>query len=48
MHDKRMHLKDVNGKEVSISVDVVGTMEELLEGENPCRGSPKQHMVLCP
>jgi hypothetical protein len=48
VHDKRMHLKDVNGKEVSISVNVVGTMKELLEGENPCRGSPKPHMVLCP
>jgi hypothetical protein len=29
-------------------VDVVGTMEELLEGEDPCRGSPKPHMVLSP
>jgi hypothetical protein len=48
VHDKRMHLKDVNGMEVSISVDVVGTMKELLEGENPCHGSPKPHMVLCP
>jgi hypothetical protein len=38
----------VNGKEVSISVDVVGTMKELLENEDPCRGSPKPHMVLCP
>jgi hypothetical protein len=48
VHDKRMHLKDVNGVEVSISVDLVGTMKELLEGEDPCRGSPKPHMVLCP
>ncbi len=48
VHDKCMHLKDVYGKEVSISVDVVGTMKELLEGEDPCRGSPKPHMVLCP
>jgi hypothetical protein len=48
VHDKRMHLRDVNGKEVSISVDVVGTMKELLENEDPCRGSPKPHMVLCP
>jgi hypothetical protein len=23
-------------------------MKELLEGEDPCRGSPKPHMVLCP
>jgi hypothetical protein len=43
-----MHLRDVNGKEVSISVDVVGTMKELLEDEDPCRGSLKPHMVLCP
>jgi hypothetical protein len=48
LHDKPMHLKDVNGMEVSISVDVVDTMKELLEGEDPCRGSPKPHMVLCP
>ncbi|MFN9939780.1 MAG: hypothetical protein ACK56I_09940 [bacterium] len=48
VHDKRMHLQDVDGKEISISVDVVGTMKELLEGEDPCRGSPKPHMVLCP
>jgi hypothetical protein len=48
MHDKRMHLRDVNGMEVSISVDVVDTMKELLEGEDPCRGSPKPHMVLSP
>ncbi len=48
VHDKRMHLRDVNGMEVSISVDVVGTMKELPEGEDPCRGSPKPHMVLSP
>ncbi len=48
VHDKRMHLRDVNGKEVSISIDMVGTMKELLEDEDPCRGSPKPHMVLCP
>ncbi len=36
VHDKRMHLRDVNGKEVSIAVDVVGTMKELLENEDPC------------
>ncbi len=47
VHDKRMHLRDVN-EEVSISVDVVGTMKELLEDEDPCRGSLKPHMVLCP
>ena len=27
---------------------MVGTMKELLENEDPCRGSPKPHMVLCP
>jgi hypothetical protein len=43
-----MHLRDVNGMEVSISVDVVDTMKELLEGEDPCRGSPRLHMVLSP
>ena len=48
VHDKRMHLRDVNGMEVSISVDVVDTMKELLEGEDSCRGSPKPHMVLSP
>jgi hypothetical protein len=48
VHDKRMHLRDVNGMEVSISVNVVDTMKELLEGEDPCRGSPKPHMVLSP
>ncbi len=48
MHDKRMHLRDVNGKEVSISVDMVGTMKKLLEGEDPHHDSPKPHMVLCP
>jgi hypothetical protein len=30
-----MHLRDVNGTEVSISVDVVDTTKELLEGEDP-------------
>jgi hypothetical protein len=48
VQDERMHFRDVNGKEVSIAVDVVGTMKELLENEDPCRGSPKPHMVLCP
>ena len=38
----------MNGKEVSIAMDMVGTMKELLENEDPCRGSPKPHMVLCP
>ncbi len=48
LHDKRMHLRDVNGKEVSISVDVVDTTKELLEGEDSLRGSQKPHMVLSP
>ncbi len=48
VHDKRMHLPDVNGTEVSISVDVVDTMKELLEGEDFLRGSQKPHMVLSP
>jgi hypothetical protein len=48
VHDKRMHLRDVNGMEVSISVDVVDTTKELLEGEDSLRGSPKPHMVLSP
>ncbi len=48
VHNKRMHLRDVNGMEVSISVDVVDTAKELLEGEDSCRGSPKPHMVLSP
>ncbi len=33
IHDKRMHLRDVNGTEVSITVDLVDTTKELLEGE---------------
>jgi hypothetical protein len=43
-----MHLRDVNGMEVSISVDVVDTTKELLEGEDSLRSSPKPHMVLSP
>jgi hypothetical protein len=48
VHDKRIHFRDMNGTEVSIAVDVVSTMEELLVNENPCHGLPKPHMVLCP
>ncbi len=48
VHDKRMHLRDVNGMEVSITVDVVDTTGELLEGEDSLLGSPKPHMVLTP
>jgi hypothetical protein len=47
VHDKRMHLRDVNGMEVSISVDVVDTTKELLEGDS-LGGSQKPHMVLSP
>jgi hypothetical protein len=43
-----MHLRDVNGREVSITVDVVNTMRELLEGEDSHLGVPKPHMVLTP
>ncbi len=48
VHDKRMHLRDVNRTEVSITVDVVNTTKELLEGEDSLHGSPKPHMVLTP
>ncbi len=48
VHDKRMHLRDVNRTEVSITVDVVDTTKELLEGEDSLLGSHKPHMVLTP
>ncbi len=48
VHDKRMHLRDVNGKEVSITVHVVDTARELLAGENPPPGVLGPHMVLTP
>ncbi len=48
VHDKRMHLRDVNGKEVSITVDVVDTTKELLVGEDPPPGMLRPHMVLTP
>ncbi len=48
MHDKRLHLRDVNGIEVSITVDGVDTTRELLEGEDSHLGVPKPHMVLTP
>ncbi len=48
VHDKRMHLRDVNGKEDSITVDVVGTTQELLEGEDSPPGLVGPHMVLTP
>jgi hypothetical protein len=43
-----MHLRDVNGKEVSITVDVDDTTRELLAGENPPPGVLGPHMVLTP
>jgi hypothetical protein len=48
VHDKHMHLRDVNGTEVSITVDVIDTTKELLEGEDSLIVSPKRHMVLTP
>ncbi len=48
VHDKRMHLRDVNGKEVSITVDVVNTTKELLVGEDLPAGALRPHMVLTP
>jgi hypothetical protein len=48
VHDKRMHLRDVNGTEVSITVHVVDTTKELLEGEDSLLGSHKPRMVLTP
>jgi hypothetical protein len=48
VHNKRMHLRDVNGKEVSITVDMVDTTRELLEGEDPPPGVLRPHMVLTP
>jgi hypothetical protein len=48
VHDKRMHLRDVNGREVSITVNVVDTIKELLEGEDSQPGETKPHMVLTP
>jgi hypothetical protein len=43
-----VHLRDVNGKEVSITVDLVGTTQELLEGEDSPPGMVGPHMVLTP
>jgi hypothetical protein len=48
VHDKRMHLRDVNGKEVSITVDVVETTRELLAGEYLPPGVLRPHMVVTP
>jgi hypothetical protein len=48
VHDKRMHLRDATGKEVSITVGMVDTMKELLEGEDFHPGVLKPHMVLTP
>jgi hypothetical protein len=48
MHDKPMHLRDVNGKEVSITVDVVDTTRDLLAGKYLPLGVLRPHMVLTP
>ncbi len=48
VHDKRMHLRDVNGREVSITVDVVDTTRELLAGEDLPPRALRPHMVLTP
>ncbi len=47
-HDKRMHLKDVNGRDVPIKVDVVDTTRELVAGEYLPPGWLRPHMVLTP
>jgi hypothetical protein len=46
VHDNRMHLRDVNGREVPITVDVVDTTKELVAGEYLPPGWLRPHMVL--
>jgi hypothetical protein len=46
VHDKRLYLRDVNGREVSITIDVDDTLKELLDGEDSHPGETKPHMVL--
>jgi len=48
VHDKRMHLRDVNGREVPITVDEVNTTRELVAGECLPPGVLRPHMVLTP
>ncbi len=43
-----MHLRDVNGRDVPISVDVVNTTEELVAGEALPPREIRPHMVLTP
>ncbi len=47
-HEKRMHLRDVNGRDVLITVDVVNTTKELVAGESLPPGELRPHMVLTP
>jgi hypothetical protein len=47
-HEKRMHLKDVNGRDVPITVDVVDTTKELVAGEYLPPGVLRPHTVLTP
>ena len=48
LHDKPMHLRDVNGKEVPITVNVVDTTRDLLAGEYLPPRVLRPHMVLTP
>ncbi len=44
VHDKRLHLRDMNGNEVSFTVDVVDTSRELLAGRVlASRGAQTSH-----
>jgi hypothetical protein len=47
-HDKRMHLRDVNGRDVPITVDVVDTTKELVASESLPPGGIRPHMGLTP
>ncbi len=47
-HEKRMHLRDVNGRDVPITVDVVNTTKELVAGESLPPGELRPHRVLTP
>jgi hypothetical protein len=48
VHDKHMHLRDVNGREVPITVDVVDTTKELVAGECLPPGWLRPHLELTP
>jgi hypothetical protein len=43
-----MHLRDVNGRDVPISVEIVNTTKKLVLGETLPPGEIKPHMVLTP